>query len=252
MRRIAALALAALLGSALPAAAEEAADRWAGALTVYGWLSAIGGDIGANQSGRQADFSFDADQVLSNLDFAAFASLEVRRAKWGILVDTIYAAFSNAENISGNAGLRVSGDLSMAIVTAAGAYRVHQSGSFFVDALAGGRLYSADVSVSSSRVTPRPDGRTESGAATWADPIVGLRLGVNLTDRVALKAFGDVGGFGLGSDFAWEAYGGITYAFTPGILGELGYRYMAFDYESSRAKVDVRMQGLALGVTFGF
>jgi len=252
MRRLPGLAVALLLGSAAPAAAQEPQDRWTGALTVYGWLTAIGGDISANRSGRQLDFTYDVDQVLSNLDFAAFASLEVRRGRLGLLADVIYAKFSHAENIPGNLGARASGDLEMGIVTGAAAWRFYQAGTFFADVLAGGRLYTADVSVATSRANPRPDSRSEYVPATWFDPLVGLRLGVNLTDKLALKAYGTAGGFSVGSDSAWELYGGATYAFTPTILGELGYRYLTFDYQADRAKIDVRMHGLALGVTFGF
>lgn len=252
MRRLAGLGVAAFLGSAAPAAAEDMQDRWTGALTVYGWLTAIGGDVSANRSGRQLDFTYDVDQVLSNLDFAAFASLEVRRGRLGLLADMIYAKFSHAENIPGNLGARASADLEMGIVTGAAAWRVHESGTFFADVMAGGRLFTADVGIATSRANPRPESRSETASATWFDPLIGLRLGVNLTDKLALRAFGDVGGFGIGSDFAWELYGGATYAFTPTIRGELGYRYLAFDYQGDRAKIDVRMHGLALGVTFGF
>lgn len=252
MRFLFALGLGGLLCAPTPAAAQAPEDRWTGAFTIYAWLPAIGGDISADRTGRQADFTFNADQVLSNLDFAAMGSLEVRRGRLGLLVDVIYSAFSNAENIPGDLGARVSGDISLAMVTGAAAWRVYEAGSFYTDVMAGGRLYTADVSVSTSRVNPRPDGRSFNAPATWADPLVGVRMGVNLTDKLAVKAFGDIGGFSVGSNLAWELYGGLTYAFTPRIRGELGYRYMSLDYDADRTKVDIRMHGLALGVTFGF
>jgi hypothetical protein len=252
MRRVVPLALAALLGSAVPASAQQMQDRWTGALTVYGWLTSLSGNATANQSGQQADFSANVADIVDDLQFGAFGTLEVRRGRLGLLADVVYARLANAQSIPGDLGLRVSGSMSTAIITTAAAWRVYESGSFFADALGGARVFNIDVGVSSGRTNPGPTSRSDNVSATWVDPLVGLRLGVNLTDKLALRAEADIGGFGLGSDLNWNLLGAVTYAVAPGTRLELGYRYLAFDYEARRITTDVRMHGAVLGVTFGF
>ena len=64
----------------------------------------------------------------------------------------------------------------------------------------------------------------------WIDPIVGARVRVDLTDRLGLRVWGDVGGFGIGSaaDFTWEAMGLLTWQLSRSwsLLG--GYRLSAW------------------------
>lgn len=49
------------------------------------------------------------------------------------------------------------------------------------------------------------------GSKDWVDPIIGLRWLWGFSDRWSLKLRGDIGGFGVGSDFAWQAAGLIDW-----------------------------------------
>ena len=48
-------------------------------------------------------------------------------------------------------------------------------------------------------------GRTVDGSESWVDPLIGSRIGLDLTDRWAIVGEGNLGGFGVGSDFTWNA-----------------------------------------------
>ena len=87
---------------------------------------------------------------------------------------------------------------------------------------------------------------------SWTDPIVGTRLGVQLTDRLSLQALGDVGGFGAGSDLTWQAFAGIGYRFHPRWTFTAGYRALAVDFERGDFELDVIMHGPVLGLGFRF
>ena len=51
-----------------------------------------------------------------------------------------------------------------------------------------------------------PAGTTLSQSKWWFDPIVGLRLHSNSPGRFNAAVYGEVGGFGVGSDFAWQIF----------------------------------------------
>jgi len=64
----------------------------------------------------------------------------------------------------------------------------------------------------------------------WLDPVIGLRGRFNLTKAFYLTAQGDVGGFGIGSDIAVEAYGALGCQIARNIRTEVGYRYYYDDF----------------------
>jgi hypothetical protein len=88
------------------------------------------------------------------------------------------------------------------------------------------------------------------------DPIVGVRYRRDLGERGYLRARADVGGFGVGSDFAWNASVLFGYRFSPGFSANLGYRALAVNFDegsgSDRVAYDLSLYGPILGVTFSF
>jgi opacity protein-like surface antigen len=84
--------------------------------------------------------------------------------------------------------------------------------------------------------------------------MIGARVTVDITDRLNFRLKGDIGGFGVGSDFTWNVLAGLGYRFSGNITALLGYRYLYMDYKTgtSRARYDVTMQGPMAGVMFAF
>jgi outer membrane autotransporter protein len=64
----------------------------------------------------------------------------------------------------------------------------------------------------------------------WLDPVIGLRGRFNVTKAFYLTGQVDVGGFGIGSDIAVEAYGALGCQLTRNIRAEVGYRYYYDDF----------------------
>src|SRR5271166_2579273 len=71
---------------------------------------------------------------------------------------------------------------------------------------------------------------------SWADPLIGLRGRFNLRKAFYLTAESDVGGFGIGSDIAVEAYAALGCQITRNIFSEVGYRYYYDDFRDESAK----------------
>lgn len=92
------------------------------------------------------------------------------------------------------------------------------------------------------------------GAANqwWVDPIIGLRGQVNLTRWMFLAAQGDVGGFGAGSQIAWNTQASLGFNITRNVFAELGYRYMYVDYSNSGFLYQMNSFGLFTGMGVKF
>ena len=93
-------------------------------------------------------------------------------------------------------------------------------------------------------------------AEDWWDPYVGVRARWNLTKAFYLTAKGDIGGFGAGSQLAWELVG--VFDIYLGMLGSartdllLGYKVYDFDFETSSKKArSVQLQQTLSGPIVG-
>jgi hypothetical protein len=93
-----------------------------------------------------------------------------------------------------------------------------------------------------------------SQSSWWIDPLIGLRVGADLTGSVAVVVAGNVGGFDIGSasKLSWEALAFLDWRFGESTSLALGYRALSLDREKGRATVDMILHGPLLGVIFHF
>ena len=70
---------------------------------------------------------------------------------------------------------------------------------------------------------------------SWTDPVIGLRGRYNLNKAFYLTAETDIGGFGIGSDIAVQAYAALGCQLTRLIFAEAGYRYLYDDFRDAGA-----------------
>jgi len=64
----------------------------------------------------------------------------------------------------------------------------------------------------------------------WFDPLIGLRGRYNLSKAFYLTAETDIGGFGIGSDIAWQGYAALGCQIIRNIYSEVGYRALYDDF----------------------
>jgi len=86
----------------------------------------------------------------------------------------------------------------------------------------------------------------------WFDPYIGLRGRLYLGGPWYLTAKGDVGGFGAGSEFTWQAEGALGCQLTRSIYTELGYRALGVDYEGNGYTNNTVTNGLQLTTGIAF
>lgn len=91
-----------------------------------------------------------------------------------------------------------------------------------------------------------------SADAAWVDPWVGLRGAVALGERWSVDLRGDVGGFGVGTRFSWQAAGYLRTRLGSSVSVDVGYRAIGLDFESSELDYDVVFHGPVAGVGFSF
>ncbi len=90
---------------------------------------------------------------------------------------------------------------------------------------------------------------------SWTDPLIGLRGRLNLSKAFYLTAETDVGGFGIGSDIAVDAYAALGCQITRNIYSEVGYRYYYDDFRDKSAndflyQVSLHGAQITVGLTF--
>jgi hypothetical protein len=224
--------------------------QWSFAIAPYLWAAGINGDVA--QFGLPAveiDSSFS--DILDHLDFAAMLVSEIRYGRYGLFSDFMYV------KISGSAGTprgiladSVSLDTQTLAFTAAPEYRIVESPRGSLDLMAGMRVWWVDTELSFSGGIL--DDVNESDGDTWVDPLVGAKGRFDLGSRFYLTGWAMVGGFGVSSDFMWDAWGGVGYEFNDTFSTVLGYRGTGVDYENDGFEYDVIQHGPVLGGVFRF
>lgn len=252
------LALAGLLTGLGPLGPAQAADEWEVTVTPYLWASGMKGET---QDGRLPKTSVDMDfsDIMDTLDFGLMGQLEARKNRWGVFVDAIYMKLSDSAEASpvvpgGSPDLHAKAKIKQATLAAALTYRALE-GASPVDLFGGVRYTKLDVDAElDASVFGGAVGLQLNRDATkdWFDPYIGVRAQRRLNDKWTLVGYGDVGGFGVGSDFTWQASLGANYDLSKTASVTFGYRYFSVDYDHDGFLYDMENEGLYLGMTFRF
>jgi hypothetical protein len=113
-----------------------------------------------------------------------------------------------------------------------------------------------DAEIVRNEVGGGTSGQQKEDAQTWFDPVLVVRMKLPDSGNLLLQLRGDIGGFGVGSDFTWQiqAYGG--YRFSDLLQLTAGYRILAIDFETGadqgRFLYDVTTSGPVLQIGFNF
>ncbi len=248
--RSSALAALALIASAATAH-DAGAQEIGGSVTVYGWLPAMDADT-TSATGGGAGVSFSGKDIIGAINFAFMAAGEVHYGRFGLLQDLIYADLGGGGNLSGPFASKVNANLNMLISTTALSYRVYDQDGWLVEPFAGARYVDMETDVKIVGGGPLGLSRAVSIKESWWDPVIGVRGRAPITDRLSAGGFVDIGGFGAGSQFSWEVYGGLDYAITDRFSTVAGFRYLSIDYEDGGTELDLTTYGPVLGATLRF
>lgn len=266
---------------------------WEFSMTPYAWTLFITGDqtAGATTSSINTNI-FDIIDAAD--EFYGFMSYqELRKGKIGIFADVLWGRMNfglggvkelgpipGAPGINANLSIEADADIwvDMAVVEPGVAFEIinRSSGgslkdpvpsiqSTAIDVVAGARYWylkpDVDLTVTGTINIPALGiSRTGSGSLSakktidWWDPYIGLRMRHQRGPGKQLVLRGDIGGFGVGSDFTWQLNGG--YNFNTRILGRnatgmIGYRAIYTDYSEGKGATKIGFDWLWHGPTLG-
>jgi hypothetical protein len=238
-------------------------DAWRVDVNLQAWLLGVTGDVGARGATTNVDASFGDILEASDSILAFSGRVEVRKNDWGVYLDGLYANIG-ADDQSGPLGqANVDVTTELALLDFGAMYRLtdwtatgnaaanrHQ-GEFGL--YAGGRYTSVDLTISPAMVAE------ESRSESWVDPTIGAMLTVPLSEGWHLKTNGDIGGFGVASQFAWSVTAVFGYDFSMFDMPSTfyaGYRGIGQDYSegsgSEEFTWDVVLHGPIIGLNISF
>src|SRR5688572_15884919 len=207
---------------ATPAAAQQPeAPGWQFRFIPYVWAAAFQGRIGIGPAVTDVDLSFG--DIIDHADFALMGVFEARKERWIGLLDGFYVGLSADRTLSVPTGTDLRLDQDQVMVQPAVGYTLLVRPWGGLDALGGIRYWHVSMSLSATGAGQA----TRSASRGWVDGAIGARLRYSPSPRWHLFALGDVGAGG--SDFTWQASGGVGFdvASCCTILG--GYRHLDVD-----------------------
>lgn len=222
-----------------PAPAPTSDEGWKFGITPYLWMAGIQGTLIVGPVGIPVQQSFS--DLTSNLDFGGSLRAEARRKAWSVLFDTTYIAVSGDVPVpTGNLDV----DMDSLFVELDLGYTPERAPGLTF--LVGARLLDVEQTVGFPNL-PRVESCT-----TVVDPILGARGTWDLCEKFMFSLRGDIGGFGLSSEFTSQLAGNFRWAFSRAGGVELGYRMYTYDIDKSDVRFDMRTAGPTLGVDFRF
>lgn len=188
----------------------------------YLWAINIDGDMGLR--GRTVNVDMDFGDIWNNLEGVYTLRFNtIYRNTFGVFFDYNYLDLGTEKS---NELRNVDVGFKSQILNLGATYRF-LNGLHTVDGVAGIRYTAMDVDLNFNNIGQRFD--TDYN---WVDPIIGLRYNYRLSDRWNLRLYGDIGGFGVGSDFTWQGVALIKFRAWENVILAGGYRALGVDYES--------------------
>jgi len=232
---------------------QETPSRWQFVFAPYLLAPTIEGDA---TIGRLPSTSLNVSPgtIFENLDFGAMAHFEALfDERFGAVLDIAYMDLGSGTTLP-RVGGSVSSGVKQAVTEVSFGYRFLNGGRAWAEAYAGGRWWYNELSVSAS-----VPGNTFSRTITeqWVDPIIGLRGQAFVSDKWSVFGSGNIGGFGLVSDFTWGLQAGAGYHFNDRWALHLQYKATGVDYDNGETgtgafSYDTVTHGPLAGLAFRF
>ena len=227
-----------------------AKDKWSFLLEVYLMFPNMSGKSGL---GTLPEVEVDADpgDIFDKLQIAAMLYFEAAKDRWAFSSDLIYMSLEQ-DLKTGPVIQSGEVDAKQFAWELAGMRRLLPR----LEAGIGLRLNSMKMSLDlvQNNVGGGTTNKSRSTTETWVDPFIVARLKSDPAKKFIYQVRGDVGGFSVGSDFAWQIQAYAGYRFSKLFQITAGYRVLGMNYdkgsEENRFLYDMDIFGPI--VRFGF
>ena len=221
--------------SVAPAVADDEARTWHGMVMPYAWLPAsVGGSVtlGPESVTMQANMA----DMLGRLEMAGSLRAELWYGEFGLIVDTLYARFGD-ERMTRQGALDA--ELTQSLGELAFGYRLgrwptssdEEAVTIAAELYGGARVSRFEVDVAHGAAS-------QNATKNLVDPMIGVRIPVQLSPRWLLSMRGDIGGFGVDSDLVWNVVFGLERGLSSSVALQFGYRIMRIDFSTDVGDMD--------------
>jgi hypothetical protein len=169
-----------------------------------------------------------AGKVFSFLKIGGMLYAEVHNDQFAFTSDLFYASLSQDASTK-NSIISGSASLKQFWWELEGLYRVNPWLEFGV----GARINNITAGVNINFTPPIGSGSASGNdqrSNTWVDPLIVTRLRTWINNKWLLQLRADIGGFGIGSQFAWQLQPDIGYRASKLLELGIGYRIISMNY----------------------
>jgi hypothetical protein len=224
------------------------ANQWSFKVAPYFIFPNMNGS--ATIGGITADVDASPGDVFDKLQFGAMLFFEAATPKFAFTLDGLYMNLGQ-KGQTPITGRETEADMKQFAAQANFLWRLAP----WAEIGLGGRLNTIEggLKVAEGEVLP---GRDVSQTKTWVDPLIAVRLTAPLESKWHLGIMGDYGGFGIGSDYAWQVFPFVGYRFSQLFELGAGYRAIGMKYETGSGDdlfiYDMTIFGPQIGLVFHF
>jgi hypothetical protein len=207
---------------------KSAKNKWAFQIEPYIMFPNMKGNVAI---GNLPEVEVDANvgDIFNNLQMGLMLYFEAHNDKWAISSDVIYMDLLQDVN---EGKVINSGELGATQVAweLAGLRKVLP----WLEVGVSGILNSvnSDVNLVVNNIGPGTTNKSADISKTWVEPMIVTRV-KSPSDKIYIYQFkGEIGGFGIGSDLAWQAEADLGFRFSKLLQVTAGYRMISLDYET--------------------
>ncbi|PIF34496.1 hypothetical protein CLU81_5147 [Flavobacterium sp. 9] len=189
-----------------------------------------------NMSGKTAlgnlpemNVDVKSNKIFDQLQFGAMLYLEASNEKWNLNSDLLYMDIGQ--------GVKSSTLINNGDVTAkqlgwelAGLYKVRPGLEVGVGALL--NSIKLELDINRNTIGGGTTNIKKEMTQTWVDPMVIAVFKNTPAEKFLYKVRGEIGGFGIGSQFAWQFQAYAGYRFSELFQIQAGYRIISLDYDT--------------------
>jgi hypothetical protein len=227
-------------------------EGWNFVIAPYLWAPITTGEVVVNGNGHS--FETKPADLISSLNFAGMLYFEAANPHWSISADLLFVGLGNDVTIPYDTIQPGSVDVKL---TSFGVYGMYRVAKWFEIGV-GGRFTSSSTELmgeayqSDDFDLPALDEKSDH---SFFDPLIVYRFTVPIkNEKWHAGLRGDIGGFGVGSNFTYLVYPYGGYQFSHLFELTLGFRASGLDFESGSGadldKLNLNLFGPQIGFLF--
>jgi hypothetical protein len=217
---------------------SEISSEWDFSLRPYFFLSGLSGSVTVDPVTFPINSSFA--NILKRVKLGGFMSFRAEKNRWGVNADFQYINLHGESSVTGDSSM----DLKNIIGEIDLLFRPEVAPTLRF--LVGLRAYSIiqNITLLGHEI---PEAST-----VVVDPIFGALSSWTIHDRWDFELRGDIGGFGVSSEFTYQMMALFRWGITDSLSIPLGYRVLGYQIRKDAIWMNTRMSGMVLGLDISF